>query len=301
MLANKSLCFIGAGAMAEAVIAGLLNNRIVKPGAISVTNRSDRFRLSELVYNFGVVADADKKRESVLKADILVLSTKPQDLTTAIKEIRSLSSPKQLIISLVAGITTEQISRQLGHAAAVIRTMPNTSAAIGLSATALCSGKTATDEHVLLASRIFEAIGTVSIVTEEQMDAVTGLSGSGPAYIYYMVEAMLAGAVEAGLESDLARGLILQTLIGAAEMLKQTGHGPAELREQVTSPNGTTQAGLDVLRENNFEQAVVECVLRATQRSREIGESAGNGNTPYRHYAAANGLRAAGRVTGRRH
>lgn len=275
MLANKTLCFLGAGAMAEAVLAGLLNNRVVRPGAISVTNRSNRFRLSELVYNFGVVGDADKKQECVQNADILLLSTKPQDLNAALTEVRSLTNPEQLVISLVAGITTEQISKLLGHAAPIIRTMPNTSATIGLSATALCRGKTATDEHLLLATRIFEAIGTVSVVTEEQLDAVTGLSGSGPAYIYFVVEAMLAGAVQAGLEPALARGLILQTIIGAAEMLKQTGQGPAELREQVTSPNGTTQAGLDVLRWYDFEQALVECVMRATQRSREIGEAAG--------------------------
>lgn len=267
---NKKLCFIGAGAMAEAVIAGLLNNRIVKPGAISVTNRSDRFRLSELVYNFGVVADRDRKRESILSADILVLATKPQDLSTALKEIRSLTNPGQLVVSLVAGITTEQISRLLGHAAPVIRTMPNTSAAIGLSATALCLGATATAEHLSLANNIFAAIGTVSVVTEEQLDAVTGVSGSGPAYVYLLVEGLLAGAVKAGLEPELARGLILQTLIGSAEMLKQTSQGPAELRAQVTSPNGTTQAGLDVLRSYDFEQALVDCVMRATERSREI-------------------------------
>ena len=153
--------------------------------------------------------------------------------------------------------------------------MPNTSATIGLSATALCRGRTATDEHLSVASSIFAAIGTVSIVTEEQLDAVTGLSGSGPAYIYFLVEAMLAGAVKAGLEPELARGLILQTLVGAAEMLKQTGQGPAELREQVTSPNGTTQAGLEVLRAYDFEQALVDCVMRATERSREIREAVG--------------------------
>jgi len=270
MLQNKKICFIGAGAMAEAVIAGLLEKRIIKPGAISVTNRSDRFRLNELVYNFGVVADSEHTRDCVAKADILVLATKPQDLPYALSEVKASTNAGQLVISLVAGVTTAQISSILGHVAPIIRTMPNTSAAIGLSATAIARGSTAALEHLYLAESIFTAIGTVSVVEETMLDAVTGLSGSGPAYVYYMAEALQAGAVKAGLDSDLARTLILQTLLGAAQMLMATGQDPAELRKQVTSPNGTTQAGLDVLKAYDFSQAIEACVLRATERSREL-------------------------------
>ncbi len=271
MLADKKVCFLGAGAMAEAVLAGMLNKRIVKPGAVSITNRSDRFRLDELVYNFGVVADANQKDSSIQEADILILAMKPKDVHTALEEIRHLTNPNQIVISVVAGITTSFITSLLGHRAPVIRTMPNTSATIGLSATGICQGETATEEHLELAKHIFESIGMVVVVEEEQLDAVTGLSGSGPAYIYYLVEAMQAGAVKAGLEEQTARELILQTLIGAAHMLIETGEDPAALREKVTSPNGTTQAGLDKLRSYQFEEALVSCILRATERSKELG------------------------------
>lgn len=271
MLSDKKICFVGAGAMAEAVLAGMLNKRIVKPGAVCITNRSDRFRLDELVYNFGIQANADQKERSILEADILILAMKPKDMLSALKEIRGLTNPNQLMISIVAGITTSFITTLLGHDAPVIRTMPNTSATIGLSATGICQGPTATEEHVAIARHIFESIGKVAIVEEDQLDAVTGLSGSGPAYVYYLVEAMQSGAVQAGLDEQMARELILQTLIGAAHMLMETGENPAQLREKVTSPNGTTQAGLDVLRSYQFEKALVSCVLRATERSKELG------------------------------
>lgn len=271
MLTDRKICFVGAGAMAEAVLAGMLNKRIVKPGAVSITNRSDRFRLDELVYNFGIQADADQKEKSIREADILILAMKPKDMSTALKEIKELTNPNQLMISLVAGITTSFISNLLGHEAPVIRTMPNTSATIGLSATGMCQGATATEEHVAIARHIFESIGTVVLVEEDQLDAVTGLSGSGPAYVYYLVESMQAGAVQAGLDEQMARELILQTLIGAAHMLMETGEDPAQLREKVTSPNGTTQAGLDVLRSYQFEKALISCILRATERSKELG------------------------------
>ncbi|RKD21747.1 pyrroline-5-carboxylate reductase [Ammoniphilus oxalaticus] len=271
MLTNKKICFVGAGSMAEAVLAGILNQRIVKPGAISITNRSDRFRLDELVYNFGVVADADQKEKYIREADILILAMKPNDVESAIAEIKALTHSDQLIISVIAGITTTFISKQFGHHAPIVRAMPNTSATIGQSATGLCQGATATSEHLATASRIFEAIGMVVTVEEAQLDAVTGVSGSGPAYIYYIAEAILAGAMEAGLDQEMARELTLQTIIGAAQMLHETGETPTALREKVTSPNGTTQAGLDTLRSHKVDEAIVSCILKAKERSIELG------------------------------
>jgi pyrroline-5-carboxylate reductase len=271
MLADKKVCFVGAGAMAEAVLAGMLNNRIIKPGAVSVTNRSDRFRLDELVYNFGVVADAELKDQSIRQADILILAMKPKDVGAALEDIRVYTHSNQLVISVIAGITTAFISQGLGHDAPVIRTMPNTSAAIGLSATGICRGKTATDEHVELTRYIFEAIGTVELVGEDQLDAITALAGSGPAYIYYLVEAMQEGASQVGLADETSKRLILQTLLGAVHMLQETGEAPSSLREKVTSPGGTTQAGLDVLRSYRFDEAVKSCIMRARDRSKELG------------------------------
>lgn len=271
MLTEQKICFVGAGAMAEAVLAGMLNKQIVKPSTVSLTNRSDRFRLEELVNKFGIVADMNLKEQSIREADILILALKPKDVAAALNEIKPLTHAGQLIISVVAGITTSFITNLLGHNAPVIRSMPNTSATIGLSATGICRGEFAIQHHLDLATYIFESIGTVALVREDQLDAVTGVSGSGPAYIYYLVEAMEAGAAGAGLDPQVSRELILQTLLGAAHMLKETGKDPAFLREKVTSPNGTTQAGLDVLRSFQFEKALVSCILRATERSKELG------------------------------
>ena len=146
MLSDKKICFLGAGAMAEAVLAEMLNKRIVKPGAVSITNRSDRFRLDELVYNFGIVANMDQREQSIREADILILAMKPKDIASAIGEIKHLTHAGQLMISVVAGITTFHISNLLGHSAPVIRTMPNTSAIVGMSATGICQGETATED-----------------------------------------------------------------------------------------------------------------------------------------------------------
>lgn len=271
MIEGKKICFVGAGAMAEAILCGLLNKRIVKPGQISVTNRDDRFRLDELVYNFGVVADVDRYT-SITEADILILAMKPKDVKDALSDIKSYTNPNQIVISVVAGISTSYITSLLEHEAPVIRTMPNTSAIVGLSATGLCAGRTASTEHVELAMEIFESIGIVLLTEEKKLDAITGLSGSGPAYVYYLVEALTTGSIDVGLEKEEAQTLILQTLIGAAQMLIETKEDPGYLREKVTSPNGTTQAGLDTLRAYNFEEAIRMCVQRATARSKELGE-----------------------------
>lgn len=271
LITDKKICFVGAGAMAEAILCGLLNKKIVKPGQISVTNQDDRFRLDELVYNFGVVANAEQKSTSIKEADILILAMKPKDVGTALEEIRTLTNPNQLVISVIAGISTSYISSILGHNAPVIRTMPNTSAIVGLSGTGVCAGQSAKEEHIALAKKIFESIGIVVITEENNLDAITGVSGSGPAYVYYLVESMIKGATDVGLEQEQARNLIIQTVIGAATMLKETKEDPAYLREKVTSPNGTTQAGLDVLRQYDFEEAIRACIRQATKRSNELG------------------------------
>ncbi|MDQ0337517.1 pyrroline-5-carboxylate reductase [Caldalkalibacillus uzonensis] len=272
MIENKKICFVGAGAMAEAILSGLLDHKIVKPGQITVTNKEDRFRLDELVYNFGVVADRTQTYSSIQQADILILAMKPKDIEKALLDIREWTRPDQLFLSVVAGVSTATISHFLGHAAPVIRTMPNTSAIVGLSATGMCLGDHVRDEHVRLARTIFESIGLVFITEEEKLDAITGLSGSGPAYVYYLVEAMIKGGMDVGLSYEDARKLTLQTVLGAATMLSETGEDPAVLREKVTSPNGTTARGLDTLRSYQFEQAVRECIRQATQRSKELGQ-----------------------------
>lgn len=269
-MVNK-ISFVGAGSMAEAVIAGIVNTQFLQGNQVYVMNKENKARLSELQEKYGVIGDTDKRR--VLGgADIVIFATKPYDMEEALKDVRDFIQPNQLIISVVAGVSTASIIEQLGKEVPVIRTMPNTSATIGYSATAMSKGKYATDEHLALAEQLFSAVGTVSVVEEEQMHIVTGISGSGPAYIYYLVEAMEQAALEEGLDKQTAKQLITQTIIGAGKMLQERTEPVSVLRENVTSPNGTTAAGIRTLGEFKFQEAVIQCVKNATKRSVELGE-----------------------------
>jgi pyrroline-5-carboxylate reductase len=207
----------------------------------------------------------------VAQADIVILAVKPKDVLEALSEWRSRLGREQLFISVVAGISTETITQALGGRIAVVRAMPNTSCAVGLSATALCGGNGVAEGQLSMAERIFKSIGSVIRVDEGAMDAVTGLSGSGPAYFYYMVEALQAAGVQAGLSAETARQLTVQTLLGAAHMLVETGKEAGQLRHEVTSPGGTTMAGLEILRQCEVAEAMKRAVLRAKERSIEMG------------------------------
>ncbi|AMA71918.1 MULTISPECIES: pyrroline-5-carboxylate reductase [Aneurinibacillus] len=269
-LKDKTICFLGAGSMAEAMISGLVNKNLLPSKQICALNRSNSTRIRELATRYGI--SILRKEEAIRTADIIILAVKPKDIDAAIAEIQSFTRPKQLFISVLAGISTDYISHLLGHQAPVIRTMPNTSAAVGLSATAIASGAFATEKDMELAMQIFQAIGIVETVKEKDLHAVTGLSGSGPAYVYYLVEAMEAAGREIGLAPEVARRLILQTIIGAAHMLRDRQEEPALLRKQVTSPNGTTAAGIAVLEERGFQEAMLACIKRAAERSAEMGK-----------------------------
>lgn len=270
MLSEKKIGFIGAGSMAEAIIGGLLYRGEIRKRNISIINRNDRDRLKELELRYQLSNETfDQKK--IEDADIIILATKPKDLPEALKFWGNRLRAKQLVISVAAGISTQYIESFLNRDTSVIRTMPNTSSSVGCSATALCVGNNTTDQDLELARHIFSAIGSVVEVDETLMDAVTGLSGSGPAYFYYMVEAMEQAGVKAGLALEDARSLTIQTLLGAAQMLTQTGKDAKQLRQEVTSPNGTTMAGLDELHKHSFEHIVQRAVLQAKKRSQEIG------------------------------
>jgi pyrroline-5-carboxylate reductase len=272
MLADKRLFFIGAGSMSEAILKGLSATAILPPGQITVCNRQHLARLEELRAAYGVVPSLDKVTD-IATADIVVLAVKPFDVAQALGEIHAALAPGQLLISVAAGVATAAIEARLPGGMPVIRTMPNTSSFVQESATAICRGRWATPEQLELARQLFAAIGTVAVVDEAAMDAVTGLSGSGPAYIYYVAEALLAAGAAVGLSEETSRELLLQTLYGAARMLRETGKGPAELRRQVTSPNGTTMAGIAILDEREVHQAFLHAVERATARAREMGQA----------------------------
>jgi len=278
MLADNRLFFLGAGSMSEAILKGLSATAILPPGQIMVCNRQHLPRLEELRAHYGVVPSLDKATD-IATADIIILAVKPFDVAQALGQVQAALSPRQLLISVAAGVATAAIEARLPAGMPVIRTMPNTSSFVQESATAICRGRWATPEHLEMARQLFAAIGTVAVVDEAAMDAVTGLSGSGPAYIYYVAEALLAAGAAVGLPEETSRELLLQTLYGAARMLRETGKGPAELRRQVTSPNGTTMAGIAILDEREVHQAFLHAVERATARAREMGEAlADNGS-----------------------
>jgi pyrroline-5-carboxylate reductase len=266
---NGKLVFIGAGSMAEAIISGIIKNNVSNE-QIYVTNRDNRERLARLQQLYHVNVSASKQTV-VENAEIIILSMKPKDANMALETIKPYVKKDQLIISVLAGISSDYIMQKLGQDIPIIRAMPNTSAAIGYSATALSKGKFADDEHLQKAKQLFQTIGITVVVKEEDLHAITGLSGSGPAYIYYLVEAMEYAAKEAGLKPDVSKQLIIQTLLGAAEMLKVTKESPAILRKKVTSPGGTTQAGLETLEKYKYQEAVIECVKSAKRRSIELG------------------------------
>lgn len=285
-LRDLTIAFVGAGSIAEALIKGMVSTGTAKAGNIRVTNRSRRERLEALNAAYGVVPSPNADA-AVDGADVVVLCPKPADMAAAIANIGSAASPDALYISVAAGPSIAWISSELVAAWArgrphatgeirrprVARTMPNTSCAVLESATGYAMGTHCTRDDADIVHLMFGAVGTAYPLDEEQLDAVTGLSGSGPAYFYFMVECLTRAGIDVGLDESTAAALVLQTLFGAAAMLRFTAETPAVLRERVTSPGGTTQAGIGVLRESGFEEAVRRAVARATERAAEMGAS----------------------------
>jgi len=270
MLHGKTIGFLGAGSMAEALMRGLIQGGVLRPQQIIVTDRSNREGLETLHMRYGVRTAAGKA-ELVAEADVLIVLCKPKDVADLLAEIRPHTFRGQVLLSVAAGVSTGLLAGGVAAGVRVVRAMPNTSCQVGESATAICLGEGAGEEARLVARAILGAVGRVVEVPEAQLDAVTGLSGSGPAYIYLMIEAMVEAGRGVGLSDQVARELAVQTLLGAARTLVETGEDPAELRQKVTSPGGTTMAGLQVLNEAGFREAMVRAVARATQRSQELG------------------------------
>ncbi|GGJ89443.1 pyrroline-5-carboxylate reductase [Lentibacillus kapialis] len=268
---SGKLAFIGAGSMAESILTGILNSEFFPKEQIVVTNKSDKDRLAFLEKQYNV-QNTDDKQKTVNGADIVVIAVKPYDVESAVTSIRNYLGTDQLLISVAAGVSTDTISELIGKEVPVVRAMPNTSSATGQSATAVTRGEFATEKHLQTAMELFNTIGTATEVAEADMHTVTAISGSGPAYVYYLVEAMESAAAKAGLDSNTAHDLITQTIVGAGEMLAKSGLNPSELRENITSPGGTTQAGLETLAEHNFQETIMSCVESARGRSVELGK-----------------------------
>jgi pyrroline-5-carboxylate reductase len=268
MRKQMSIGLIGAGNMGDALIRGLLGQRLLPPTWIWVTNRSNRERLQALQTRYGVRITPTKP-PLLDAATVVILAVKPKDMPVVFDEIGGTVRQDQLILSVAAGVPISAIERALPEVP-VIRAMPNTSAAVQASATAIAPGAHARDDHMQIATRIFQAVGDVVSVSEEVLDAVTGLSGSGPAYVYRFTEALIDAGTDLGLSAALAKRLTVQTLLGAARMLAESEVDPAELRRRVTSPGGTTMAGLSVLETRGFAATISDAVHSAVQRAREL-------------------------------
>jgi pyrroline-5-carboxylate reductase len=266
---NK-IAIVGAGSMAEAFISGIVENELIDKKNVWVTNHSNEERLSSLRERYDIRSTYDLKA-LFAGADIVMLAMKPKDAATAIQAIRNYLTENMLVVSVLAGVSMDTIETLAKRSLAIVRSMPNTSAAVGKSATAIAVNKRVTNEQIETTRNLFDTVGLTSFVEEEQLDAVTGLSGSGPAYIYYLIEAMEKSAVEVGLEKEMASQLIVQTLIGAAEMVKNSSKSSTQLRKDVTSPGGTTEAGIKVLEENEVQQAFISCIKAATAQSKKMG------------------------------
>src|SRR5512140_1842443 len=272
MALGKKIAFLGTGNMAEALVKGLLRAGAATAAEIVCAEpREDRRKEIEALY--GVKAFASN-RDAVAVADVVLLSVKPQVVDAVLDEIAAEVGGSKLVISIAAGVPIVKLASKLPASARIVRTMPNTPALAGAGAAALSAGPHATPADVALARRLLEAVGTAVVVPEPLLDAVTGLSGSGPAFVYLFIEALSDGGVKAGLSRADALQLAAQTVMGSAKMVLETGEHPGRLKDQVTSPGGTTIAGVHALEQHGFRAALIAAVEAATKRSRELGELA---------------------------
>ena len=261
--------FIGGGNMAEAFIKGLINGGY--PAAELLVAEPTESRRTFLSRTYGVTTTGDNL-EVVEFATIIILAIKPQLAASVIPPLAAACTAQKLLISILAGVSTATLEELFGKTPRVVRAMPNTPALIGAGAAGLCCGRYASAEDLSLAQQLFTTFGMACIVSEEQLDAVTGLSGSGPAYIFTVIEALADGGVQEGLPRDIALALATQTVLGAAQLVKESGEHPALLRDKVCSPGGTTIAAVQVLEEKGLRAALMAAVAAATRRSRELGK-----------------------------
>ncbi len=268
MLSKSKLAVLGAGKMGETLISSLLEAKVVKKENMIATAKHQN-RAKDVAAKYGIRTTLDN-REAVEFADIVLLCVKPQTTREVLDEIKEGMTAKKLLISIAASVTTKFIEEQLGKATPVIRTMPNTPCLIRKGMTALCAGTHATPEHLKRAESIFQQVGRTMILDEKHFDAVTGLSASGPAFIYVVIEAMAEGGVKVGLPRTIATELAAQAVLGAASMVLETNEHPALLKDAVTTPAGCTIDGLMELEEGGLRVTLIKTVVKTTQRAAEL-------------------------------
>lgn len=267
---EKTLGFIGGGNMASALVKGLLHANVVPPERIIVSDVNDE-RLQSLRDKHGVRTTKDNA-ELVRDADVVVLAVKPQVIDKVLGAIGKDVRTSQLVVSVAAGVPVSAMEARLPDGARVVRTMPNTPATVDAGATAIAAGTHATQEDLDVARKLFAAVGRVVTLDESLLDAVTGLSGSGPAYVMLMIEALADGGVKVGLHRDTALLLAAQTVYGSAKLLLETGEHPGRLKDMVTSPGGTAIAGLHTLESGGLRRTLIDAVEAATTRAAVLGE-----------------------------
>jgi pyrroline-5-carboxylate reductase len=270
MLFSKNITFIGSGNMGEALLGGLLKAKLTHRQNIVATDIHDE-RLQHIAKKWGVTVMTDN-RQAISAADVIVLCVKPQTISEVLNEIKENIREEQLIISILAGITTQTINQFIGKKNPVVRVMPNIPAVVDEGASGLCLGEYAQEVHKEIAMSIFKAVGEVEVVKESQMDIITGLSGSGPAYIYIIIEALTDGGVMMGLPRDVAMRLATQTVLGSAKLVRETGVHPAVLKDQVTTPGGTAIAAIKELETHGLRPMLIRAVETATNKSRELSK-----------------------------
>lgn len=271
---EKKIAVIGAGNLGEALIRGLLEAKTVSPERMAVSDASAE-RLQAIESRNRLAMATTDNRRAADWADVVVIAVKPHVVARVIEDIAEGLRAEQLLISFAAAVPISRIEAGLKAPQPIVRAMPNIAMTVGASATALCSNAIATKEHIETAREIFSSVGEVVFVDEEQMHAVTGLSGSGPAYVFTILEALTAGGVKAGLPASTAAKLAAQTLLGAARMALASDLHPAALRDQVTTPGGTTIAGLHEMELQGVRGALISAVEAAVERSRELAERLG--------------------------
>jgi pyrroline-5-carboxylate reductase len=270
MIMESKVVFIGAGNMAEAIVSGMVAANFCAPEKIIMTDVRPE-RLAELEKEYGVSTSTDN---SVVKnAEIVLLAVKPQMMTDVLKDIAPVLRKETLVISIAAGIPTEKIEKNLGENRRVVRVMPNTPALVGQGASALTTGTHADEADLEVAEAILGCVGLTVRVEENEIDAVTALSGSGPAYVFYLLEGMLAAADKMGLDKETARKLALKTVEGAARLMEDSGEAADVLRAKVTSKGGTTEAAIRSMDESGVKEAIIQALLAAQKRSIELSNA----------------------------
>ncbi len=262
--------FIGGGKMAEALSKGIINAKLNSSDNIMISDVVPE-RLKLLTKEIGVKTTQNNKDVASF-SDVIILAVKPQVMNEVLNSVKNDITRRHLVVSIAAGIPIRFLESRLPEGVRIIRVMPNTPCLIGASATAFALGKNATDADGQLVFQLFKAVGMVFQLDEKHLDAVTGLSGSGPAYVYMFIEALSDGGVKMGLPRDVSTILAAQTVLGTAKMVLETGQHPAQLKDAVTSPGGTTIEGISKLEESGFRSATIHAVEAAALKSKKLGE-----------------------------